>query len=449
MEMRQKARSVLLAATLVASAVAAAIGSTAALAQAKEQFFPVLSYRTGAYAPNGIPFANGYVDYLKLVNARDGGIDGIKITFEECETGYATDRGVECYERLKGKGPTGATVFQPLSTGITFALTDKSFQDKIPLITAGYGRADSVDGTVFGWNFPLGGTYWDAADMLVQYVGKKEGGLDKLKGKKIALVYHDSPYGKEPIALLEQRAKMHGFQLLLLPVTHPGVEQKATWLQIRQQRPDYVFLWGWGVMNSTSLKEAVATGYPREKMYGVWWSGAEPDVAPVGADAKGYNALVFLAPAGQGQVHKDIIKYVYDKGQGTGKKEEIGEVLYNRGMVSAMMAVEGVKRAHIKYGKKPLTGEQVRWGLENLAIDGAAIKKLGFEGFMTPVSTSCANHEGEAQAQIHTWDGKKWVVQPGVIHADNSILKPMIRSSAEKYAAEKKIPKRDCAKEAG
>jgi branched-chain amino acid transport system substrate-binding protein len=441
----------------VALAVSAMAASSAAMAQAKadakkaapapaaaaaggEQFFP--------YAPNGVPFANGYVDYLKLVNARDGGINGVKITFEECETGYATDKGVECYERLKGKGPTGATAFHPLSTGITFAVTDKSFTDKIPIITFGYGRADSVDGQVFGWNFPLGGTYWDAADMLVQHVGKKEGGLDKLKGKKIALVYHDSPYGKEPIALLEQRAKMHGYELLLLPVTHPGVEQKATWLQVRQQRPDYVFLWGWGVMNSTSIKEAVATGYPREKMYGVWWSGAEPDVTPAGDGAKGYNALVFLAPAGQGAVHKDILKYVHDKGQGTGKKEEIGEVLYNRGMVGAMMTVEAVKRAQIKYGKKPLKGEEVRWGLENMALDDAAIKKLGFAGFMTPISTSCVNHSGEAQAGIHTWDGKKWQVQPGVLHADSSIIKPMIKASADKYAAEKKITKRDCSKEA-
>jgi hypothetical protein len=53
--------------------------------QAKEQFFPVLVYRTGAYAPNGAQWANGYVDYLKLVNAR-GGINGVKISFEECET---------------------------------------------------------------------------------------------------------------------------------------------------------------------------------------------------------------------------------------------------------------------------------------------------------------------------------------------------------------------------
>jgi branched-chain amino acid transport system substrate-binding protein len=271
--------------------------------------------------------------------------------------------------------------------------------------------------------------------------------MDKLKGKKIALVYHDSPYGKEPIALLQERAKQLGYELMLLPVTHPGVEQKATWLTIRQQRPDYVFLWGWGVMNSTAIKEAVATGYPRDKMYGVWWSGAEPDVLPAGDGAKGYNALVFLAPAGKGSVHADIVKYVYDKGQGTGKKEDIGEVLYNRGMVSAMFGVEAVRKAQEKFGRKPLTGEQVRWGLENLAIDDGAIKKLGFTGYMTPISTSCVDHEGGASARIHTWDGKKWNVHPEIYHSDQQIIKPMIRASAHAYAQEKKLKVRDCAKE--
>ena len=52
---------------------------------------------------HGTPWANGKQDYIKLVNARDGGINGVKLTFEECETGYATDRGVECYERLKSR----------------------------------------------------------------------------------------------------------------------------------------------------------------------------------------------------------------------------------------------------------------------------------------------------------------------------------------------------------
>jgi branched-chain amino acid transport system substrate-binding protein len=423
---------------------AAALSAGSAFAQAKEQFFPVLVYRTGAYAPNGVPFANGYVDYLKLVNAK-GGINGVKVSFEECETGYATDKGVECYERLKGKG---ATVFQPLSTGITFALTEKAPTDKIPLITAGYGRSESQDGGVFKWNFPLAGTYWVAADALVQHIAKKEGGFDKLKGKKLALVYHDSPYGKEPIPLLQERARTHGFEVQLLPVTHPGVEQKATWLQIRQSRPDYVFLWGWGVMNSAALKEAVATGYPRDKMYGVWWSGAEPDVKDVGEGAKGYNALALQHGAGRSKVHTEVLKLVHEKGQGTGPAEEVGTVLYTRGLMSAMLAVEGVKRAQERFGKgKVMTGEQVRWGLENLALDQAKLDALGFAGVMRPISTSCQDHMGASWARVQTWSGSAWQFTSDWIQADEQIIRPMVKSAADKYAAEKKLTRRtpeDC-----
>jgi branched-chain amino acid transport system substrate-binding protein len=442
------------AAASVAAVASLGMAPDAAFAQAKgaaakgpmEQFFPVLSYRTGAYAPNGTPWANGYVDYLKLVNAK-GGINGVTITWEECETGYATDRGVECYERLKGKGPTGATVVHTLSTGITYAVTDKTAVDKIPIISAGYGRGDSVEGEAFPYNFPLMGTYWTAADILVQHIGKLNGGLDKLKGKKVALVYHDSPYGKEPIVVLQERAKIHGFDLLLLPVTHPGVEQKATWLQIRQQRPDYVFLWGWGVMNSTAIKEAVATGYPRDKMFGVWWAAAEPDVVPVGADAKGYNGLALQHGAGRAKVQDEILKLVHDKGQGTGPRDEVGSVLYNRGMISAMLGVEGVRRAQEIYGRKPLTGEQVRWGLENLALDQKRLDALGFAGVMRPISTSCRDHEGARAARIHSWDGKQWNFTSDWYEADMSILRPMIQKSASNYLTEKKVARRDCAKE--
>src|ERR1700720_989832 len=311
-------------------ALAASRGATAiatpALAQ-NEQFIPNLVYRTGAYAPNGVPFANGIADYYRLINERDGGINGVKIVFEECDTGYATDRGVECYERLKGKGPTGAAYVIPLSTGITFALTEKAAVDKIPIISMGYGPSESPDGSVFQWNFPLLGTYWTAADIILQHIAKKEGGFDKLKGKKIALVYHDSPYGKEPIALLQKRAQMHGFETLLLPVTHPGVEQKATWLQIRQNRPDFVLLWGWGVMNSTALKEAAAVAYPREKMLGVWGAGNESDTVPAEDAAKGYKALA-LNPSGSNfPVHADVFKYVYDKNMGAADKKDVGTVL--------------------------------------------------------------------------------------------------------------------------
>jgi branched-chain amino acid transport system substrate-binding protein len=437
-----KAKTTLLA-TLVAGA-ALLSATSAAFAQAKEQFFPLLSYRTGPYAPNGTPWANGKQDYLKMIMARDGGINGVKLTWEECETGYATDRGVECYERLKSR--PGMTLFDPQATGITFALTDKVAHDKIPLITLGYGLSVAQDGMAFPWNFPLMGSYWTGADVLIQHIAKKENG--NLKGKKIALVYHDSPFGKEPIPLLQERARMQGFDLSLIPVTAPGVEQKAAWLQVRQQRPDYVLLWGWGVMNSTALKEAQATGYPRDKMYGVWWAGAEPDVKDVGEGAKGYNALNLNTAGTQPKVIQDILKYVHDKGQGTGPKDEVGQVLYTRGVIIQALAVEAVRRAQERYGKgKVMTPSQVRWGLENLSLDDKKLAQLGLTGVIRPLSTSCSDHMGSTWVRVQTWDGKKWNVGNDWYQADESIIKPMVRSGAEKYLSDKKLSRRpvsDC-----
>ncbi|TFZ03585.1 ABC transporter substrate-binding protein [Ramlibacter humi] len=434
-----KFRSLALA-CLVAGTALGATGT--AFAQAKEQFFPLLSYRTGPYAPNGTPWANGKQDYLKMINARDGGINGVKLTWEECETGYATDRGVECYERLKGR--PGVTLFDPQATGITFALTDKVVNDKIPLLTLGYGLSVAQDGLAFPWNFPLMGSYWTGADVLIQHIMKKENG--NLKGKKIALVYHDSPFGKEPIPLLQERARMNGFELSLIPVTAPGVEQKAAWLQVRQQRPDYVLLWGWGVMNSTALKEAQATGYPRDKMYGVWWAGAEPDVKDVGEGAKGYNALNLNSSGTQPKVIQDILKYVHDKGQGTGPKDEVGQVLYTRGVIIQALSIEAVRRAQERFGKgKVMTPEQVRWGLENLNLDQKRLDQLGLAGVMRPLSTSCSDHMGSTWVRVQTWDGSKWNFSSDWYQADEQIIKPMVKAGAEKYLAEKKLTARTAA----
>ncbi|VIO79943.1 hypothetical protein CI1B_82770 [Bradyrhizobium ivorense] len=432
--------------SILAAALAGAAFGAPAAAQ-NDQFIPILSYRTGPYAVNGAPYANGVVDYYNLINERDGGINGVRILTEECETGYATDKGVECYERLKSKGPTGAAFINPLSTGITFALTEKTATDKIPIITMGYGRADSKNGAVFAYNFPLLGTYWSAADIAIQYAAKELGGVDKLKGRKISLLYHDSPYGKEPIPMLQVLAQKYGFEFTPIPVTHPGVEQKSQWLAIRQNRPDYVLVWGWGVMNSTAIKEAAAVAYPRDKMIGVWWSGAEPDVTPAGDQAAGYKSLMLQHGAGKFPVHADMEKYLYAKGKGSTEPGKISEILYNRGMTNAMLGVEAIRKAQEKFGKKPLTGEQVRWGLENLILTADRIKELGFEGMLKPVSISCSDHEGARYGRVQQWDGKGWKVISDWFTADESLIEPLVADVSAKYAAEKKITPRDCAKE--
>lgn len=301
----------------------------------------------------------------------------------------------------------------------------------------------------FKWNFPIGGTYWVAADAILNVIATKEGGWDKLKGKKIALVHLDVPYGKEPIPLLQERSRMHGFEFTAVPVAAPGVEQRAPWLQVRQMRADYVLLWGFGVMNTTALKEAQATGFPREKLYGSWWSGAEPDVRDIGQGAKGYNAVTIQhGAAPDAKVTQAILSSVHGNGKGTGPKSEVGEVLYMRGVISAFLGIEGIKAAQERFGKgKVMTGEQVRWGLENLKLTQAKLDALGFEGVLHPISTSCADHTGAAFLRIHSWDGSNWKFTSDWVNADMQVVNPIVRASSAKYMEEKKLPPRpssDC-----
>ena len=423
---------------LLALAGGFAVMLPVAAQQAGTQFMGILGYRVGPYGANGAAFFTGMIDYMNLVNERDGGINGVKLSWEECETEYNNAKGVECYERLKARTATGPTAIHPMSTGITYGLIDKAPIDKIPLITLGYGRTDATDGRVFPWVFPILSNYWDAATGIVKFIGDKEGGADKLKGKKIVLLYHDSAYGKEPHPVLEAEAAKMGFELRLIPVPHPGNEQQSQWLQIRQYRPDWVILWGWGVMNATALSTAQKVGYPREKMVGNWWAGSEIDTEAAGPASEGYYAASLNLAGKDFQVVKDVEKFVYAKGKG-GDPKLVGTVLWNRGLAASMLTVEAVRTAQGKYGKKPVNGEQVRWGIENLNIDQKRLDQLGFGTMVPPLKISCADHGGSGLVRFQQWEGGKWKAVSDWMSGDRQLVRKMVEESAAKYAAEKGI----------
>jgi branched-chain amino acid transport system substrate-binding protein len=153
-------------AVLALAALAAAGGAHAQ----NEQFIPMSGYWVGPYAAGGSGIFGGYIDYINMINARDGGINGVKLTYEKCETEYNNARGVECYERTKKMGPTGASLVMPLSTGITYSLIDKGTSDHIPIVSIGYGRTDASDGRVFPWIFPLITNYWSQNTAKIKFI---------------------------------------------------------------------------------------------------------------------------------------------------------------------------------------------------------------------------------------------------------------------------------------
>jgi len=415
----------------LAAVIAAPVVVTAAQAE-DGIFIPLFTYRTGPFAGSGIPIANGMADYLTMLNERDGGIGGVKLIIEECETGYDTKKGVECYESVKSRNPA---VVNPYSTGITLQLIPKAAVDKIPLLSMAYGLSASADGNLFPWIFNPPATYWDGASAFIRYVANTEGGFDKLKGKKIGLVHLDAPYGKEPIPLLETLAKDYGFELKLYPVPVAQMQnQSSLWLDIRRDRPDWIYMQGFGAMNPTAVKEATKIGYPMDHFVGNWWAGSDDDARPAGADAKGYTSLDLNAVGTNFPAIQDILKYVVDKGKSqVASKDKVGENFYNRAVFNSVIMAEAIRNAQHLTGKKQITGEDFRRGLETLSISAARLKEIGLAGFASPIKVSCEDHNGHGGISVVKWDGAKWETTVPSIDPIKDKVMPLIDSAAEAY----------------
>ncbi|MEM7490064.1 MAG: ABC transporter substrate-binding protein [Pseudomonadota bacterium] len=413
--------------------VAAMLAASPALA---DLVFPDLSYRTGPYAAGGIPFSDGYQDYFTLLNERDGGIGGVMTRIVECETGYNTEKGVECYESTKGEG---ALVYQPLSTGITYQIIPRAGADGIPIHTMGYGRTSAANGEVFNHVFNYPANYWDGASIAVNYLLEQNDG--DLSGKTIALVYHNSAYGKEPIRTLAELSEKHGFEVTELAVDHPGQEQKSQWLQIRRERPDYVVMWGWGVMNQVAIQEAANIRFPMENFIGNWWAGSENDVMPVGEAANGYKALAMHNVGDDFPIFEDIQQYVVETGNAAGAGDQIGTVLYNRGMYAAMLAAEAAKKAQEIHGEAEITPAMMRDGMEALVIDEALMEELGMPNFGPEFSVSCENHGGSGQGKVQQWNAStgEWEILTDWIDSDKEVIQPLIEEDSMAYAEENGI----------
>ena len=427
--------------------VAAVLGGLAgvtAVAAAGTQFIPMLVIREGATRSVQIPRADGMIAYMTLLNERDGGINGVTLLWEECETVFDVDRGVECYERLKGKGPTGAAVLPMNSTPLTYALTERATHDQLPLLTVGIGRADAADGRVFPYVFTPPSTYWSQNTAKIRFIGQRVGGMDQLEGRKIAHVYRDDDFGRETLPILDTQAAHYGFTVQHLAVPPPGLDQKATWLRVKVAQPDWVILRSGGVMTAMALKEAAQVGVPRDTIVGTWTTCSEPDMVRAGEAAIGFICATLHATGRNFPLIQEVLQYVYARGKGPGPEGDVGTTQWNHGLLRAVLTTEALRTAMRHFGHQPLTGAQVQWGLDHLTLTAAYIKELGAEGLLPPLTLSCRDHEGGGGVKFQQWDGTQWTVLTDWIATDQALVRPLVEASAAKYAQEKGITPRTC-----
>ena len=348
---------------------------------------------------------------------------------------------------LKNKGPTGAAS-SIRSRPASPTRSPRSRRPTRSRCSLGYGRTDAATAACSRTTSRCSRPTGRRPTSPIQYIAKKEGGIDKLKGKKIALVYHDSPYGKEPIPVLERGRRNTASSSCCCRSRIRASSRRRPWLQIRQNRPDYVLLWGWGVMNSTASRKRRRSAIRATRCSACGGRAPSRTCVPPATAPRATTRSRFTRRRRKFPVHAGHQEARLRQGQGRGEATRSARSLQPRPGQLACSASRRSATRRSKYGKKPLTGEQVRWGFENLNLTAARLKELGFAGMMRPLKTSCADHEGARVGQVQQWDGKEWKLTPtGITARRRDARAAWSRNRRGKYAKEKNITPRDCSKD--
>ena len=433
-------------------AMAAALGACFALPRiasgAESQYFPVASSRVGPYSAMGTGYYGAQIDYMNYINM-NGGVNGVMLTWQECETEYNAVKTVECYQRLLERDGQRIVVFDTLGTPGAYAVINRMAEDNVVLAQYGYGRTDGADGRVWPWVFNAASHYWSQIAVKLKFMAEIEGGVDKMRGKKIVHLHIDSAYGREPLPAMRKITADWGAELVEISIPPPGLEQQSQWLQIRRERPDWVTFWGAGSgMNSTAMTNAARVGFPRERMIYVTFGAAEEDMYPAGEAAKGTYAVANALPGDHYPLVQKIKEQVYAAGKGNlADPNRVGSVYWNRGLGAAVMWIEALKNAQEIHGKvgQAVTGAEFRDGYEALNMTEARLEAIGIKGMVAPFAISCENHEGAGKFAVMQWDGDKFMqITDWEAPLDPAYIRNLVEESAAKFARENNITPKNC-----
>jgi branched-chain amino acid transport system substrate-binding protein len=364
--------------------------------------------------------AQAVKDYADLLNQR-GGIEGHPIEVTVQDHGNEPQRGIDCYERLKREG---VMVFDFFSTPVSRAVLPRIMQDGNILVQPLVGRGDAVDGEVFKNVFPLAPTYWGQAANIISYFKKQAGG--KLEGKKVAFLYLDTPFGREPVPVFEALKRLERFEFQTFPFPVPGNDQSAAFTQIRRFQPDWVVLWSFSPLNPITFREMQRNGMPIDRLVTVNWIN-EVDINNFGAAAaKGLKRSAVVSGGAEHPLVKDIVRELYDKGKGNGDRKLVADSYYNTGLAVYSSVFEGVRLA-VKTQGWPLTPEKIRKGMYQ-------IKNFDAKGFMAPITITPKDHGGGGKTRIDMWDGAKWVPQTDWFADYTGLVDTLVKANSADFA---------------
>ena len=395
--------------------------------------FPLILQSFDTNRTSSSQFAQGLFDYYKMINERDGGIGGLKIIFPKCQIDLKVMTDLECYQTHK----SNAVAFNSNSTNLSNNIILNSIRDQISIITTGDGKAFFKNGRIFKWVFNLPANNLNGASIAIRYILKSN--LGNIKGKKISYIFYQGSYGENISKFLSILSKKYGFKLISLPTGYD--KEQEIWSKIKKNKPDYILVYGSGIINSNSIKLISSINFPIKNLIGIHWSEPEENLIKYGDYIDSYKALTFTNSDINLKIYKYILNYVYKKNNLTDKPTNFGTVNYNRGLFQGMVNVEAALMAQKFHGNLKITASMFHSGMENLIISNKRLEELGFKKFIYPFKNNCSNHGGSGLAAIQQWNSKKksWEMITNFMYGEKEIINKFIEQDSINFAKVNKI----------
>ena len=366
-------------------------GSQEAAATSDTITIAFIGNTTGDYAMYGVPVRNSVKMYFDQLNAA-GGINGKKINLLEYDDKADPIESVNAYNLAKANGATA--IIGSVLTGATVGLSDVTYEDNMPQITA---SATSPKVTVMDPEDPNSEVKTNVfrTCFLDPFQGEKmaQYAVQKYGAKTAAIFYENgSDYSEAIVDGINSQLEATGLKIVAKEAFAAGdVDYKAQMTNIAAANPDVVFMpiyYGEAGLAITALRAAGC----KAKIIGGDGFGSVVDYAKA-EDLEGTIYMSGYAPgtASVAQFEADY-KATY--------KEDVPNMFAPLAWDASLVMTEGLKAAEAK-GLKAGTAEY-----KQAIID--AIKNLdAFQGITGSYTFNDTNDPIKSVAIIKISDGKE------------------------------------------
>lgn len=305
---------------------------------------------TGVFAFAGIGIDAGIKDYLSILN-EGGGVAGRKVKYVAEDTGYKVDQSMASFKKITSQNKVN--LYYADSTGFVKAVNPELERVGSVLMTGASFAKEISNAQKYPLQFMMGPDYSEMVSILLQYIAKTK------PGAKVALVYSDTEFGKDPVEAARADTKKLGLNLVTEIVTPPGsVDVSAEVIKLRRADPDFTIFHGYvSAPIPEFINQARGQGMKTQFM-GTFWSMDKTTVMRMGPNADGFLGVMpyryYDDTDGKAPMLDKIRKM----------RPEYQSTAYMQGFLAAMLLTEAAKRT-LAQGNE-LNGKNLKTALSSI-----------------------------------------------------------------------------------